>query len=563
MFSESISLGKEYRIRIWKLILFGLLFLVIAKNVFVGADMDEGYAIAAAYRIVQGDTLILKMWEPHQTSAIFTAVFIKIFTIFTGGALTYLNLCLRAVYFVIQALTSYAFYKTLLKVFGRLDNEFAILLSALFFVTSPKNIYIPEYSNLHIWFLTGLVLCLLNYYEELSSGNKSYRYVFAAGVFLTFDVLAYPDMAFLYPVCLAVFFINRKQEKAGFLSEAAAFTIPCVLGAGLFFLYIGMHMSYDDAVYAIGHILNEESHNQGITEKLSDWGLSFAKEIGIILATILLSVLISRYIKKSSLIFNLIILNCIFQALYYVFGKGNCQFPLLIYAVPAFLGIYFSEKRICKQLIAIVIVNFILVMLLSNWEPALLNAYFVPGTILGYAAIQNFYVSEGWQRDERLGNISLFVMLITVAFGHVFLLLGGASDHNTLLDVGGIYKSGFRKGILSDYMSAYRYNSNAGIWKEAVPEGCNVFYVGASQFYVMFGDNVQASPNTICSYAYAPSMTDYWRENPERLPDIVVVETEYGDLRDHSEDTYVYKWITGDFGAASYEDYPFIRVYRR
>ena len=116
MFSESISLGKEYRIRIWKLILFGLLLLVIAKNVFVGADMDEGYAIAAAYRIVQGDTLILKMWEPHQTSAIFTAVFIKIFTIFTGGALTYLNLCLRAVYFVIQALTSYAFYKTHLKV---------------------------------------------------------------------------------------------------------------------------------------------------------------------------------------------------------------------------------------------------------------------------------------------------------------------------------------------------------------------------------------------------------------------------------------------------------------
>lgn len=51
----------------------------------------------AGYRLAMGDRLLLK-WEPHQTSAIFTAVFIKLFLMITGG-INYLNLFLRVVSF--------------------------------------------------------------------------------------------------------------------------------------------------------------------------------------------------------------------------------------------------------------------------------------------------------------------------------------------------------------------------------------------------------------------------------------------------------------------------------
>ena len=40
------------------------------KNLFIGADTDEGYGIMAGYRLAMGDRLLLEMWEPHQTSAI-------------------------------------------------------------------------------------------------------------------------------------------------------------------------------------------------------------------------------------------------------------------------------------------------------------------------------------------------------------------------------------------------------------------------------------------------------------------------------------------------------------
>lgn len=64
---------------------------IYGKNLFIGADTDEGYGIMVGYRLAMGDRLLLEMWEPHQTSAIFTAVFIRLFVMLTGGV-NYLNL---------------------------------------------------------------------------------------------------------------------------------------------------------------------------------------------------------------------------------------------------------------------------------------------------------------------------------------------------------------------------------------------------------------------------------------------------------------------------------------
>ncbi|MFR8791977.1 hypothetical protein [Gallintestinimicrobium sp.] len=55
--------------------LYSAIIAYTAKNLFIGADTDEGYGIMAGYRLAMGDRLLLEMWEPHQTSAIFTASF--------------------------------------------------------------------------------------------------------------------------------------------------------------------------------------------------------------------------------------------------------------------------------------------------------------------------------------------------------------------------------------------------------------------------------------------------------------------------------------------------------
>ena len=71
--------------KFWKIICILAIIAYTAKNLFIGADTDEGYGIMAGYRLAMGDRLLLEMWEPHQTSAIFTAVFIRLFVMLTGG----------------------------------------------------------------------------------------------------------------------------------------------------------------------------------------------------------------------------------------------------------------------------------------------------------------------------------------------------------------------------------------------------------------------------------------------------------------------------------------------
>ena len=183
--------------KFWKIICILAIIAYTAKNLFIGADTDEGYGIMAGYRLAMGDRLLLEMWEPHQTSAIFTAVFIRLFVMLTGGV-NYLNLFLRLVFFPIQAGVSVFLYKTIRRTVPQMDENVAALMGLLYYVTTPKSIFIPEYSNLHNWFFALMVLCLLRYFGAKDSEGRQtageLRWLVLAGIFMTCDVLAYPSM---------------------------------------------------------------------------------------------------------------------------------------------------------------------------------------------------------------------------------------------------------------------------------------------------------------------------------------------------------------------------------
>ncbi|RHU94449.1 hypothetical protein DXC11_03635 [Firmicutes bacterium OM08-11AC] len=130
-------------------------------------------------------------------------------------------------------------------------------------------------------------------------------------------------------------------------------------------------------------------------------------------------------------------------------------------------------------------------------------------------------------------------------------------------NVRGINREGLRAGILTDYMSAFRYNNNMEIWNKAVPSGSTVLYVGASQFYCMLGEHTQASPDTICSMMYDERLLDYWEINPDRYPDVVVFESCYGDIAAEGENSFIWNWLQNDFQPVNRADYPYITVFTR
>lgn len=108
-----------------------------------------------------------------------------------------------------------------------------ILFAMVYYITTPKCNYVPEYPNLHMWFSTLLVLFLMRYFSAASRGHGRSRYLVLAGGMPACDVPAYPGMVLLYPFCAGMI-LWRSNTGKNRMGEAAAFTLPCMLGAGAF-----------------------------------------------------------------------------------------------------------------------------------------------------------------------------------------------------------------------------------------------------------------------------------------------------------------------------------------
>ena len=136
-------------------------------------------------------------------------------------------------------------YKSFKECLPHLSKWEQILFAMVYYITTPKCNYVPEYSNLHMWFSTLLVLFLMHYFCNASRNKGKLIYLALAGVCMACDVLAYPGMVLLFPFCVGFILIQR-QSVSGRISELVAFTLPCVGGAGVFLGYISSYMSVED-----------------------------------------------------------------------------------------------------------------------------------------------------------------------------------------------------------------------------------------------------------------------------------------------------------------------------
>ena len=137
----------------------------------------------------------------------------------------------------------------------------------------------------------------------------------------------------------------------------------------------------------------------------------------------------------------------------------------------------------------------------------------------------------------------LYFVIMGNVFGYSYRMIGGNSLGTTILEVRGYNHAGMRAGILTDYMTAHRYNVNQESWDEMIPAGSNLFYVGPSQFSYMHGDCKIATGNTISTPTYDETILDYWEMNPHKYPDVVAVESMYGEITAVSADNYILQWI--------------------
>lgn len=241
-------------------VLAGLTILAVGRSLIIGMDADEQYAVVLAYRIAQGDLLVREIWDPHQTSAIFPALLIKLFHLLVNDN-SFLLLYLRAAGILFQAGVAFLWYRTVRTKYG---VHPALLTSLVLFHTLPKWIVTPEFANQQLLFWILTILCLYRYDE-----TKKKIYCVFAGITLCFTVLAYPSCAFLF--LPYVIWLGRRELRA-----AALLTLTCLVGAGIFVGYLFSYLSFSELGLYVEQIFADPSHNTGPLEKL----IGYCREAG-------------------------------------------------------------------------------------------------------------------------------------------------------------------------------------------------------------------------------------------------------------------------------------------
>ena len=597
-------LEKKQKKWFWFLVMALIAYTV--KNVFVGADVDEGYGIMLGYRLIQGDKLLLEMWEPHQTSGIYTALFMQPFLWVTGGKLGFLNIYLRVIFFAVHGTLAWWIYRTVRACFPDVSRIVGALMAIFFYVSSPKCIFVPEYSNLQVWFTTALILCLLWYFCDASPKNGQGWLLVFAGVFMACDVLAYPSMAIVFPVCLGYIVWRswgikweRCQEKenkgkeckekecevrctanGSIVKACALFSLPCIVGALLFIGYVLSYMSIEQIKEVLPYILGEGSHQTDWSHKLAIWQNDLEMAIVLVVVGGMLAAaaaFIHYMVVKQwgfqttfmeNIFFWFFVIQAVFQVAYWILGHDAVAYPQVNYLFLAMFGIYCYGKTGCSRkdgfgMILIAFMGYLSVALLSNWGPNNLNPYLIMGALGGILCWGVQPKSQEMCLGKKWIEKILFIVIIGNVFGYSYRMIGGDTMSSTILEVRGYNHAGLRAGILTNYMTSHRYNVNLENWSEMVPEGSTLLYVGSSQFSYMLGDCKVATPSTISTPTYDETLLAYWEMNPDRYPDVVAVESMYGEITVVESDSFLMQWLEEDFEAKEVIEYPYVTIYKR
>ena len=185
--------------RLIRIFLFLFSAAATVKILFAGYDIDEQYAVSMSYRLLQGDRLLWDMWEPHQTSGFLCALLMAPYLAVTGSSFGVI-LYLRCLGLIIHITICLLLHRQLCR---RMDRDYAFLVCGLFFFSLPKLMFLPEFSNMQIWFLTLTLLCLLpccDPFWENSTGHV--LRLILGGIFLSLEILSSPSALLAFPVLL-------------------------------------------------------------------------------------------------------------------------------------------------------------------------------------------------------------------------------------------------------------------------------------------------------------------------------------------------------------------------
>lgn len=511
-----------------------MIFLAIClsiKYIFVDFGIDAEFQITMSYRFTRGDIMFREMWEPYQMSSFLCAFFIKIYTaVFhtTKGIVLFLQF----LGVLLDGSISFLLYRIAKKYLCSGWTAFA--MAWVFFLVSPKDVPLPEYANMQIWFSTLLCLTVFLYDK-----TKKRRFLLLSALCLCGEILAYPSCLILLPG-IAFLFLYRRHAK-GFL-----FFLGVCFGMGfLYLLWIFQKISVRDFPIYIKNILAlETSHSTTFNDKCTAYLREFA-EMALVFALAYLaaygivkmllwgkktSICRKKRILAQDILFFLFLLligtyTVIFWE-YYVRLSYSVVFPAVI-----LIGMRHADSLDRDTFYfylagtTISFFSFFATIILTNLELIASVPYLLLALVTAFLpiaeTIRQIHPQSFLRKGFRIVTI-LTAIFLTMRNAYIIRPMNG--DVSTVAHIRGIVKDGPAIGIISEYMGPYMQNESFREWKQYIPDGSRIYLIGGSldTLGYLYADTEVSAPSVVPTPGYNESILEYWKINPDKYPDVVI-----------------------------------------
>ena len=558
--------------RIQVLLILACFFLTI-KYLLVDFGIDAAFQISMSYRFVSGDVMFREMWEPYQTSTFLCAILIRLYTgIF--HTTTGIVLFLQFAGVLIDLGAAVFLYRTVMR-YSIADRNTAFSMSLVFFLVSPKDVALPEYANMQVWFTLLLALFLFIY-----QNSRRRIFLVLAAVSLCMAVLAYPSCLLLF--FAAAGFLLKNRDKKGTLQ----FSLVCVLiGTGfLVFLFI-QGLSVNEIFSSFHYILGiETSHSMGMAEKLF-WYLKVSSTIAVLFFAVYAFVSIIMFLaarsgkidlpeKQKRALADILFLGVVLCISIYVTVR-SARYTRYAYAIifaAMIVAGFRSRKKLNEKQFAFYCIctvlscmEFLGTLMLTNLGLISALPYLLIAAVASFVPISIMFgedIDTLWMSRLKKG---LVIASVLVLLGRNAMLIRPYNgDVSSIFMVRGIVKDGPAIGLITEYMGAYMQNETIKEWKEYVPEGSNIYIVGdtVDSIPYLYSDTGISAPSLVPTPGYNGMIAEYWEMNPDKYPDMVIVSCWYGELH-ISEDSWIMQWIDEEFQPSHYVEGKYYRYYYR
>ncbi len=527
-----------------------------AVKIFVGFDIDEGYAVSMPYRLLQGDALFLDMWEVHQTSVFLPAAFLALFDKITGatnGAVIFL----RVVATLIHAAMAGLVFAGLRKKTG---TAWAVLTALLYLNLLPKWLISLDFSLQQVW---GITLILILLAKEAETGKSVC--CFWIGIVLAMTVLAYPGMVLAYPaLMISVCMLHEGEKVKSKFNKCTLLTAGCAVMAAIFLAYVLSAMSLSEFIESIPMVFMDGTHQFTMQTKLMAYGaqwMNVTKQLLILSApSFIITIVFYLYnknrkeAKKKAGHENAGILAMVFllsfvtvTSLLVLFanvvgismGPFHFQVRYLLFFFFMFVwSIVLLRKEKAQEMRLLfwgpmfqMMVSFMAILIFSNVGPDSSSSYLSVGLIAGVLVLQR--VSN--RMDAKWNHalyfvVSLFVLSLIACKGYyVRITEYGPSN---LLEPRKQIEKGAVAGI---YVSEDDYERITGDYEtiQAVTgEEEKLLYLGTEGISNLYANGSFVSPSTISTPAFNEQWVNYFEKYPHHCPDVIALAKNTIDNRE-------------------------------